>query len=320
MPVYRDKRTGRWIYEFDRYVAGVRRRTRKLLPAGTTRAQAEAYDRAQSAALYAIATGAAKPRHRIDEAVRCYLRERAPSLKHGANVERELEQWRDWWSGRWIEQLPQVCAEYAADQAGALQPATIKNRIAYLRAACRWSWKRHGMADADPGARVVVPAVRNERQVYATREQMLRIAKACQHRGVRAMIRCLWYSGLRISELRAAQRVPGAFVLTDSKNGEPRSVPIHPRIRAAALLPVPRTGTVYYWWPLAREAAGMAHMHIHDLRHSAASELRRAHVDLATIGDILGHRSAASTKRYAHLGVDHLAEAVGRMGRKSPTT
>jgi hypothetical protein len=163
------RKDGRWVFDFDRYVNGVRRRRTKVLPAGYTRAQAEAFDRHESAALHAIYSGAARARHDIGQAVACYLRERAPQLKHGRTVALEIETMRDWWQGRPIEALPEVCAAYAEDQHGALQPGTIRNRIAYLRAACRWAWKRHDMADSDPGARVSVPTVRNERRVYIDR-------------------------------------------------------------------------------------------------------------------------------------------------------
>ncbi|MGL4648994.1 MAG: hypothetical protein ACRC1H_06285 [Caldilineaceae bacterium] len=134
MSIYRDKPTGQWRFDFDRRINGARVRRRQLLPAGWTRAQADAFDRKESAALYAIATGVARPRHLIDQAVTRYLKERVPVLKAGANASREIECMRDWWAGRDIEDLAHVCAEYAADQLGALAPATIKNRIAYLRA------------------------------------------------------------------------------------------------------------------------------------------------------------------------------------------
>lgn len=163
MPIYRHKPSGCWMFEFSRRIDGQRIRKRQLLPAGWTRAQADAYERAQSASLYAVASGISKPRHTIDEAVSRYTKERLPCLKHGANVERELDGMRDWWSDRNIEELPKVCAEYTEDQTGALAPATIKNRIAYLRAACRYAWKRHNMAESNPGARVQSPTVRNVR-------------------------------------------------------------------------------------------------------------------------------------------------------------
>lgn len=312
MPIYRDKRTGRWRYEFDRYLGGERKRIRKLLPAGWTRAQAEAFDRQESAALYAVASGIAKPRRYIDEAVRCFERERVPGLKAGANVSRELEATREWWTGRPIEDLPAVCQEYAADQVGALAPATIRNRIAYLRAACRWAWKRHGMADSDPGARVVAPTVRNARDVTVSRAQMVALARACRHRGVRALIRILWWTGMRVSEAQRAERGPGVLILRDTKNSTPRIVPALPIITTACRVPMPQRSEIDYWWPLAREACGLGHVRLHDLRHAAASGMVSAGVDLGTVGAVLGHKSTATTKRYAHYSVARLAEALKR--------
>ena len=320
MPIYRDKPTGRWRFEFKRRINGQRLRRRQLLPAGWTRAQADAFDRKESAALYALAAGIARPRWTIDQAVDRYLRERTPDLKAGANARRELEQLRDWFTGRTIEELPIVCAEYAQDQHGALRPATIKNRIAYLRAACRWAWKRHGMGDADPGARVVTPTVRNAREVVVDRAQMVALARACRHRGVRALIRVLFYSGMRVSEAQRAHRVGRVFVLEDTKNGAPRLVPIHRAISAAARVPLPPRSQIDYWWPLARKACGLDHVTLHDLRHSAASAMINAGVDLSTVGAVLGHRSAASTKRYSHWAIANLAEAVGRIGAQARPT
>lgn len=39
-------------------------------------------------------------------------------------------------------------------------------------------------------------------------------------------------------------------------------------------------------------------------------------IDLYTVGAVLGHKSAVSTKRYAHLAQDTLREAIGRIGKK----
>lgn len=310
MSVYREPRTGRWQFEFDHYIDGRRVRTRKLLPEGWTRAQAEAYDRAEGAALYAIASGIARPRRHIDDAVAAYARERLPALKHGAGVERELEQFREWWTGRPIDQLHTVCAEYAADQAGALAPATIRNRLAYLRAACRWAWRVHGMAETDPGARVVVPKVDNARDTTITREQMVRLARACRHRGVRALVRIAFYTGMRVSEIQRAQRADGLFVLPTTKNGSPRLVPIPPIVSTAARVPPPRRSEIDYYWPLAREACKLPHVRLHDIRHSTASIMVSSGVDLGTVGAVLGHKSTQTTKRYAHYAVDRLAGAL----------
>lgn len=317
MSIYRDKATGQWRFDFDRRINHHRVRRRQLLPPGWSRAQADAFDRKESAALYALAAGIAKPRHLIDTAVLRYSRERVPELKAGANAGREIQALKDWWTGRLVEDLPEVCAEYAADQLGALAPATIKNRIAYLRAACRWAWRRHKVGDGDPGARVVSPTVRNTRDVAVTRAQMVALARACRHPGVRALIRILYWTGMRVSEAQRALRRGEVFVLADTKNGSPRIVPMLPIITSASRVPMPRRSEIDYWWPMARDACGLSHVHLHDLRHAAASAMVDGGVDLGTVGAVLGHKSAATTKRYAHHGVQRLADALGAIKKRA---
>ena len=60
----------------------------------------------------------------------------------------------------------------------------------------------------------------------------------------------------------------------------------------------------------------MDHVHFHDLRHSAASEMVNGGVALYTVGKVLGHRDARSTARYSHLTTETLAQAMNTIGRK----
>lgn len=148
---------------------------------------------------------------------------------------------------------------------------------------------------------------------------MLAIARACICRRARAAIRIAFYSGMRLGEILEAERKDGMFVLTDTKNGEPQHVPIHPRLRAAALVAPRNKWNVSKGFKAAAVAVGMGHLRFHDLRHSAASKLINAKVDLYTVGAVLGHKSAASTKRYAHLATDGIKTALGQIGKKSHT-
>jgi len=315
MSITRDKQAGAFVFEFDRVINGQRVRARKRLPKAWDQAQADKYDREESARLYAVATGTGGANFLIEDAVGVYLKHRVPQLKSGRNVATELAEVFWAYKGRSLSDLAEV-AKLIQKKAGDLKPATIKNRIAYLRAACRWAWKHHNIGDSDPGAKVTVPQVRNERHHYITRLEMLKLVKACPNRATRMMIRIAFYSGMRLGEIERAQVVDGRFVLHDTKNGDPRIIPIHPKLLGLLNFPKQTRFMTAYWFRQARAAVGLDHLHFHDLRHSAASELINNGVDLYTVGAVLGHRSAASTKRYAHLATDKLAEAIGKIGKK----
>jgi len=57
----------------------------------------------------------------------------------------------------------------------------------------------------------------------------------------------------------------------------------------------------------------MEHVHFHDLRHSTASLLAHAGVDLHTISKVLGHSTTKMSERYAHIKVDQQRDALERV-------
>lgn len=66
------------------------------------------------------------------------------------------------------------------------------------------------------------------------------------------------------------------------------------------------------WGNLTKKAKLKA-FRFHDLRHSFASRLVMAGVDLNTVRELLGHSDIKMTLRYAHLAPEHKAEAVSRL-------
>lgn len=318
MPVYFDKTRKRWRFDFSRLVGGRRRRATKLLPAPWTRAQAEAYGRAQDAHLYAVATGATREQPLISQAVGLYLAEHAPGLKNRALLERDLSLVLPWYAGRRLSDLADVARQYAADKASELKPATIKLRMAYLRAACRWAWKHRGLGDHDPAERMTLPTVRNERHVYVERADVLFICQSIDDHNARAVVLLAFYSGMRLAECLAARPTARGWLLEDTKNGERRMVPVHPKVAHLARR-WPRNvkyREVQRWFTWSARANGYADLRFHDLRHSAASAMINQGVPLYTVGAVLGHKAAASTQRYSHLDVSSLTEAVGRIGKR----
>jgi integrase len=63
----------------------------------------------------------------------------------------------------------------------------------------------------------------------------------------------------------------------------------------------------------ALAAAGIADFRFHDLRHTAASYLAMNGATTAEIAAVLGHKTLAMVKRYAHLSDQHVAGVVERM-------
>ena len=109
------------------------------------------------------------------------------------------------------------------------------------------------------------------------------------------------------------------------KNGESRSIPMNDvltttlqavKMKASTEGPVFRTprGGPYHNFRTAFERAvqqaGLEDFTFHDLRHTFASRLVMAGVDLPTVKELLGHKGIAMTLRYTHLSIDHKQRAV----------
>lgn len=335
MPISFDKRNRRWLFQFNRVIAGKRHRANRLLPKGWTREQAQEFDQTEVARLYALATGISKPDQLIEDAVLLYLEKRAPKLKSFENIRRELFACQEAYKGKFFSDLPAIAQNYAptktVEQTGKkvevpLKPATIRNRLAYIRAACRYAWKNHGMGEHNPAEKVTMPDVHNERHTYLSRKQFLQVIRHMKPGSARAAVRIAFYSGMRAGEVQQASLVPGAFELPPeiTKNKAPRRVPVHPRVahilRNPDLWPIkPTRWTVSKDFKKALRAADMGHARLHDMRHSAASEMANAKIDLFVVGGVLGHKSSVSTKRYSHLYTDTLDAAIRTIGKKLQT-
>jgi integrase len=141
-------------------------------------------------------------------------------------------------------------------------------------------------------------------------------------------VRLLIHTGARRGEiinLTWGEVSRGRFELKDSKTG-PKSILLS-RQAETVLASLPRgaddapvfprfhgRGEIFaYEWSKLRRIAGLPDVRLHDLRHSYASIAIQNGIQLEAIGRLLGHTSAETTARYAHLSdgvITQAAEAV----------
>jgi len=168
----------------------------------------------------------------------------------------------------------------------------------------------------------VVRYKENHRRRYANREEVARITAALKEKEADypesvLFIYLLIFTGARKSEIANAlwENYNGVSIhVADSKTGR-RTIQIPPQ--AASLLGnLPRKGRKILplsdpkkLWGSVRKAAGCPDLRLHDLRHSFASFALSSGVTLSQVGELLGHASTQTTKRYAHL-VEEAAQSA----------
>jgi integrase len=142
------------------------------------------------------------------------------------------------------------------------------------------------------------------------------------------------HTGIRMSEQYTLEWSQIDFerrqmYLPRTKNGDPRDVPLSRtalsaleqlRKEAGGSAVFPNAESPRGWFLAAVKRAGLKPYTWQCNRHTFASRLVMAGVDLHTVGELLGHRTAQMTKRYAHLSVNHEQAAVERISAVQSAT
>lgn len=339
MPVHFDNQKERWRFRFRRKIDGRLFRRSKLLPKGWNRAQAEKYDRWKSAALYAQASGLEQPSPLIDQAVALYLEHKVPDLRNGRKSGQELAQLITYFAGRTFDELASIAREYRKDRKD-LAPATVKNRLSYLRAACRYAWKKHNLGDrkAPPGLDMEMPVVRNQRDVQLPVDQIAKLLGKIDDVEARAVftlafrVGSRWRKNVWPRQPADVERVGNDTWLRVgiTKNGTPRMKWVHPDARwALKFLPFKMSSEYYYdRFCEARAAVGLdqlpgnlERLWVHDMRHVIATDILKRGGSLGDVGAALDHDSHQASARYAHITSPHVKRVLSGVGKgiKLPT-
>ena len=193
---------------------------------------------------------------------------------------------------------------------------------------------RRGLLISNPASKVPLPNPHNERDRVLTEEEWTKLYEAAAPH-LKAILLLAYHLGQRFGEITALtwDRVDlqrGFIILRamDTKTKKSRQIPMTPAARLALsdLAKVRRLHTnhvfLYQGEPIksiktafntARKVAGVKDFRFHDLRHCAATNLRRAGVDTATAMRIVGHKSEKMWKRYNSIEEKDLLNAASRL-------
>lgn len=218
-------------------------------------------------------------------------------------------------------------------------PGTVRCYLHALSSLLTAAVKEYEWLDANPMAKVRKPAMAPTRGRFLTPQEQGKLLTACQGSRcacLHTVVLLALTTGARKMELMTLtwERVDlqGGFIhLAQTKNGEPRRVPlrgqarslmreraIHQRGKRLCFEGVKPGRPVHMdvHWRAAVKAAGLTGFRFHDLRHSCASYLAMSGASLLEIAEILGHKTMQMVKRYSHFTAGHTGSVVERMAEQ----
>ena len=228
-------------------------------------------------------------------------------------------------------------------------PATVNRQIFTPVSAVLYHAARKRWCDKPVFSRPKEP---NGRVRWITYEEAERLIEAAAPH-IKPLAIFLLSTGARIAEAlyldwRDVDLSACHVVFNDTKNGENRGVPLHPRA-VAALANLPhRTGAVFRRalpyetasgdkrpvgapykvrtggggqvktaWAGMCKRAGITDFSPHDCRHTWATWHYRANRDLPALMELGGWKSVSMVMRYAHVNTAHLAGSINAVWGKS---
>jgi integrase len=178
----------------------------------------------------------------------------------------------------------------------------------------------------------------NQRNRYLTGDEEKRLLTALEGEPwLRNIVTMAIHTGMRRGELFKLRWFDvdfqrGLIHVRDAKGRDTktvnRDVPMSEAARAmleglpktsAHVFPSPKTGgqlvDIKRSFGLACETAKIKDLRFHDLRHTAATRMADAGVNVVVIAEVLGHGDIRTTKRYAHAMDEAKREAVEKLAK-----
>lgn len=231
-------------------------------------------------------------------------------------------------AGKYLSEItPLMIERYKERRSRERMPATVNRELACLKnmfnKAIAWDkyWD-------NPVRKVKLFKENNQRKVYLEKEQIPKLIDACSPH-LKPIVTMAVFTGMRKSEIlnlewKNVDLTHGIIYLMDTKNNERREVLMNDIVKRALKEAPKHEGSPYVFcrkdgkpylnvrksFDATLKKCGIIDFHFHDLRHTFASQLVMAGVDIKTVQELMRHKSIEMTMRYAHLSPDHKNRAV----------
>lgn len=271
----------------------------------------------------------------FDTFVEEYLEGEKSRLRAYSEYQRHGRVWSERFGSRPLRSIiPLDVQNWVTKRREQVEPATVNRELSFLRRVFNVALA-NDLVERNPVKLVKLFREPSGRVRYLTEEEEARLQRGLDVVRWR-IIAFAMNTGLRQAEqfhLRWEHVNFAARVLTvpRSKHGGARHVPLNDTsmeiLRAlpsrfkggfvfpsrSGKTPINATNFRQRVFNPAVAAAGIEDFRWHDLRHTFASRLTMAGVDLNTIRELMGHKTLAMTLRYAHLSPKHLHDAVRQL-------
>jgi integrase len=278
----------------------------------------------------------------VSEMIDEYLKRIEGQLRSYRECKRAGAYWKQALRGKTLRQvLPGDVERYMASRTGKLAPATINRHLAFLKRVFNVAIK-DGRAERNPVREVRFYKENNERVRFLSADEEERLRKAVREDNW-PMVVVATHTGLRRGEqfrLRwdEIDFSTGIITIPRSKSGLARRLPMNDTVRdvlralpsrlksewvfpsATGTTPLDGRNYVVRTFVPALKKASIEGFRWHDLRHTFASRLVMAGVDLRAVQELMGHKTMTMTLRYSHLSPEHMVSAVQRLNRPATGT
>ncbi len=235
------------------------------------------------------------------------------------------------------EITPEMVANYRDKRLRQVSGTTVRQELTALSHIFQVANNEWGLRLPNPAADIKRPAPNPGRIRFLSQDEASRLLKECQksrNKRLYPYILLLLHTGMRPSEaarLRWDQidLERGVIVLHVTKTKVRRVVPLT-ETALKTLAAMERKGDYVFLrdeqandpvpsyrfrgaFESALKRAGIKDFRMYDLRHTAASYLLMAGVDIRTLAEILGHRTLQMVMRYTHLLDEHKKKAINTL-------